>query len=73
IRQFSSEGHEFGQLYYPTDVAVHTDSNILVADAYNHRIQKFSRDGKPLSSWGEKGSGPGQFDVINAVTVDSAE
>ncbi len=72
--QFGAEGHEFGQLYYPTDVVVDGEGNIIVADAYNHRLQKFSSDGRPLQSWGswsgEEGQ-PGQFNVANALELDS--
>ncbi|MCZ6638220.1 MAG: 6-bladed beta-propeller, partial [Alphaproteobacteria bacterium] len=43
--------------------------NIFVADFYNDRIQKFSFDGTFLSAFGEKGSGPGQFNHAIAVAI----
>lgn len=39
------EGKKIGQLYYPTDVQI-TDNEIIVADAYNNRIQVFDKAGK---------------------------
>ncbi|NIV71528.1 hypothetical protein GWN26_02700 [Candidatus Saccharibacteria bacterium] len=40
------------------------EGNIIVADAYNHRLQKFSWEGNPLHSWGSfsgEDRQPGQF------------
>ncbi len=31
---------------------------------------KFSREGKFLSAWGKKGTGPGEFNLPHAVQVD---
>ena len=46
IRSFGSQGSGHGQFRWPRDVAVDDDGNILVADAGNKRIQKFTSDGK---------------------------
>ncbi|MDP9170972.1 MAG: peptidyl-alpha-hydroxyglycine alpha-amidating lyase family protein, partial [Acidobacteriota bacterium] len=57
----------------PMDVAWDAAGNIFVADSYaNARIAKFDKDGKFISSWGAKGSGPGQFDMPNSIAVDAA-
>lgn len=45
----------------PRNVAVGADGRIYVADSGNHQIQVFDQDGRLLTSWGEFGSGPGQF------------
>ncbi len=46
VKTFGSEGNENDQLQYPYGIAVDADDNIVVvADAYNHRIQIFSKDG----------------------------
>ena len=43
-----------------------------VADGYsNARVHKFSPDGKLLFSWGESGTGDGQFNIVHNVVVDS--
>ena len=42
---------------------------IFVADFYNHRVQTFASDGTFLSSFSEKGNGPGQSIYITAVAV----
>jgi DNA-binding beta-propeller fold protein YncE len=41
-----------GTLNEPWDVAVGQDGSVYVADTFNHRIQKFSADGKFIKMWG---------------------
>ena len=55
----------------PQDVAFLPDGSVLVADGLtNARIVKLDRNGKYLTSWGGKGTGPGQFGNLHAVDVD---
>ncbi len=55
----------------PTDVALSASGEIFISDGYgNARIHKFSRDGELQMSWGEPGSGPGQFVVPHAIAID---
>lgn len=43
-----------------------------VADHYLERVHKFSlADGKLLATWGSQGLGPGQFDWVHGIVVDS--
>jgi hypothetical protein len=52
----------------PTDVAVGPDEAIYVTDGYaNARVQRFDREGNCAGSWGEPGSGPGQFRTPHGV------
>jgi DNA-binding beta-propeller fold protein YncE len=53
-----------------TAVAAGPAGNIFVADFYNHRIQKFTRQGKFLVALGSEGSGPGEFIYPTDVAVD---
>ena len=48
------EGHNDGELYYPTDVQI-ANNLIYVADAYNNRVQVFDREGnyKQIIGWNE--------------------
>ena len=62
-------GHFNGWFATVTGVAVDQKGNVFAADFYNHRIQKFRADGTFLTSFGSKGSGPGQFDHAIAVAV----
>ena len=45
------EGGSSGQLKHPTDVAVLDDGGFLVADAFNHRIQRFDARGRSVDIW----------------------
>jgi len=67
---------EFDQ---PTDVAIAPNGDIFVGDGHtgggtaigNARIMKFDKNGKFLMTWGRKGMGPGEFDVVHALAFDS--
>jgi hypothetical protein len=67
---------EFDQ---PTDVAIAQNGDIFVGDGHsgggtatgNARIMKFDKNGKFLMTWGKKGMGPGEFDVIHTLAFDS--
>lgn len=68
IKTTKRGGSPFNQ---PTDVAVTPTGDMYVADGYgNARIHKFSPEGKLLFSWGEPGSGPGQFLAPHGVALD---
>ncbi|MGB7294018.1 MAG: NHL repeat-containing protein [Candidatus Aminicenantales bacterium] len=56
----------------PSDVALDKDGNIYILDSGNHRIQKFSADGKYLATLGRKGQGPGEFVYPESIDVDDA-
>jgi len=56
--------------YFPTNVALSAAGEIFISDGYgNARVHKFSPAGKLLLSWGEPGSGPGQFHVPHGIAV----
>jgi len=55
----------------PTALAMASTGEWFVSDGYgNARVHKFSPDGDLLLSWGERGSGPGQFALSHHVGVD---
>lgn len=56
----------------PAGMAFLPDGSFLVADGYvNSRIVRFDKAGKYVNEWGTKGSGPGQFQLVHAVTIDA--
>jgi sugar lactone lactonase YvrE len=60
--------------FQPNDVLVAPDGMIFVAEGHgaeNARILKFSKDGKFVSEFGKKGTGPGEFDQPHALAMDS--
>jgi DNA-binding beta-propeller fold protein YncE len=58
--------------YYPTNVAIAANRDLYITDGYgNARVHHFTPDGQLLHSWGEPGSGPGQFHVPHGIAIDS--
>jgi DNA-binding beta-propeller fold protein YncE len=59
--------------HYPTNLAVGPTGDLYVSDGYgNARVHRFAPDGRLLHSWGEPGSGAGQFHVPHGIAVDAA-
>jgi len=56
----------------PSDVAVSGDGRIYVVDGVNNRIKIFDANGTPVSSFGEEGSGNGQFRYPLGIGVDGS-
>ena len=52
-----------------TGITLDGQGNVFVADFYNNRVQKFAPDGTFLTTFGEQGQGPGQFEKAIAVAV----
>lgn len=56
----------------PTDLAIASTGELFVSDGYgNARVHKYTPDGRLIKSWGERGSGPGQFALSHCVRVDT--
>ena len=57
--------------YRPADIAVDPDNgDVYIADGYgNARVHRFSADGELIQSWGEPGTGPGQFYIPHGIAV----
>ena len=58
----------------PSDVTWDRAGNVYVADGFgsNNRVAKFTKDGNFLKSWGQTGSGQGQFNGIRGIASDAA-
>lgn len=55
-----------------TDVAITQDGDFYVSDGYgNCRIHHFAPTGELLRSWGNIGSGPGEFRLPHAICLDT--
>ena len=56
----------------PTNIVADSVGDLFITDGYgNARVHHFSADGKYVKSWGEPGSGPGQFNVPHGLGVDA--
>lgn len=57
-----------GPFNSPTDVALSDNGDFYISDGYgNCRIHKYSANGEFMFSWGEPGTGPGQFNLVHSV------
>jgi len=56
-------------------IDLHRDAhgeNAFIADHALERVHKLSlKDGKLVATWGSQGLGPGQFDWVHGIVVDS--
>ena len=50
-----------GTFNEPWGVAVGPDGSVYVSDTWNHRIEKFTADGQPITTWGQYGQADQQY------------
>ncbi|TME59330.1 MAG: hypothetical protein E6I54_12365 [Chloroflexi bacterium] len=56
----------------PTNLTVAPNGDLYISDGYgNARVHRFSPSGQLLASWGEPGTGPGQFMLPHGIAVDA--
>jgi len=53
----------------PSDLAIALDGSVYVVDSGNNRIQQFSAQGGFILSWGNEGSGDGQFNQPQGISI----
>lgn len=67
---FRTITHSGPPFHYPTNLAVAPSGELYITDGYgNARVHVFSPDGQLQFSWGEPGSGPGQFRVPHGIAI----
>jgi DNA-binding beta-propeller fold protein YncE len=55
-----------------THTALSPKGEIYVSDGYgNSRVHRYSPDGKLLMSWGEPGTGEGEFNIVHNICADA--
>jgi DNA-binding beta-propeller fold protein YncE len=68
---YKSVTHGGGPFNLPTDIDVAPSGELFVTDGYgNARVHKFAADGTHLFSWGEPGTGPGEFNLPHGIWID---
>ena len=69
VTQWYLPAYENGQ---PVGLEVERDAKLLVSDSHYNRILRYSENGEDIvASWGEAGTGPGQFTFGRDVVIDS--
>ena len=78
ISTWGSSGEDLGQFSHPHGNEIEDENNqdlndvfVYIADQNNDRIQKFSKDGTFVTTWGEEGEGNGQFLHTHGIDLDS--
>ena len=70
----SGQGREGESFAGPTDITWDSQGNFYVADGIrNARIAKYDVNGKWVMNWGQRGTGPGEFDVIQGIAIDNQD
>jgi hypothetical protein len=65
---------EDGRFRQPTDVTWDAAGDIFISDGYvNARVAKYNKDGDWVKSWGTKGKGQGQFDLLHTIASDAQD
>jgi len=78
LAQRDGQGDDIEYFWQPNDVLVAPNGDIFVAEGHGNnaetapaRILKFNSEGELLMTWGEMGTGPGQFMQPHALAMDS--
>jgi len=61
LRSFGTNGSGQGNFRSPRGIALDKNYHVFVVDSENHRVQKFTLDGKFIASVGSMGNSPLQF------------
>jgi sugar lactone lactonase YvrE len=72
VSRFGGEGEGDGQLHFPTAIARSKDGTLLVVDALNFRIARFTTDGRWLGAFGAPGDVDGALARPKGIAVDDA-
>ena len=70
VTTFGEYGTKNGAFFWPASLCEDRQQHILVADEFNHRIQKFDLYGTFIESHGSYGSDMSQFRYPSGVCVD---
>jgi DNA-binding beta-propeller fold protein YncE len=69
LGQIGTYGAGLGGMMWPTSVVLDSDENLYLADEYFNKVTKYDREGNPLTEWGTKGSGNGQFNQPSGLLI----
>lgn len=73
VQKFTAEGQfllSFPVADHPGGIAVDRQGNVYVAPLLGHQVRVFAPDGRPLRSWGRKGTGDGEFNEPGDIAID---
>src|SRR5689334_7695907 len=63
---------QWGGFNRPTDVTWDKAGIIFIADGYNNsRVVKVDKNGRWVKTWGERGTGQSQFNILHSIAADA--
>ena len=71
LSTFGSRGVGAGQMEWPSGIALDSDRNVYVTDAWTDSVSVFSNDGEYVRSFGSSGDGAGQFRRPSGIAIDA--
>ncbi len=66
---FGGHSEGGGELNLPISITIDTSDRVYAGD-WNHRISVFTSEDQFLTSFGQKGEGPGEFKYSRGLAVD---
>lgn len=72
LRDFAFEAAAIVDQYYSYNLAASPGGDVWIVDPMLRRVQRYSDDGVRRAVWGERGTGPGQFEIPFGIAVDPA-
>jgi hypothetical protein len=70
VRHWGQRGHNPGELYYPYSIVLDGRGSVYLCEYGNHRVSKFTLDGRWLGTWGREGRDEGELFNPWALVVD---
>ena len=71
VNNIGSRGEEPGKFVWPSGIALDSDKNVYVTDAWMDRVSVFTPDGEFIRSFGSSGDGKAQFKRPSGITIDA--
>ena len=73
ICEFGKYSDKYGQLVWPTSVALDQEGNVYASDEWIHCITIFDKDGNFLDKWGIPGAMDGELNRPAGIIFDSED
>ncbi len=70
LYKVSRGGSKDGEIFHPTNIKIGPDNHLYVSDTSNFRVQKFTQDGRYVSTYGSLGTGLGKFARPKGIALD---
>ena len=73
VNLIGERGEGAGQFVWPSGIALDSDRNLYVTDAWMNRVSVFTVEGDFIRSFGSSGDGEGQFRRPSGIAIDAED